>query len=219
MNDNELHLLRMYQVYSKYSDYWKNEELIDWKLSLLPDSLEGKTVLDVGAFEGFFSLVCEQRGAKRIVAVDNDPHQYNFCYRKIIALIQSNVEPQWLNLLYLENLKCQFDVVLLFDVLSYQENPLTCLKVIRKSCQGELYFCDRVLTNKSLDPIMKLGNSISDDFVWIANEQCLQSMLDRADFSPIDVFQCDFNDRTAIKATVLNRPSNPHGIDYRILHG
>lgn len=219
MNDNELHLLRMYQVYSKYSEYWKNEELIEWKLSLLPESLEGKTVLDVGSFEGFFSLVCEQRGAKQVVAVDNDPNQNNFCYRKIIELIQSKAEPHWLNLLYLENLKCQFDIVLFLDVLSYQENPLTCLKVIRKSCQGELYFCDRVLTNQSLEPIMKLNDSISDTFVWTANEQCLQSMFNRAELFPVDVFQCKFDNRVAIKATVMNRPSNPHGIDYRILHG
>src|SRR3954447_6409755 len=35
----------------------------------LPD-LRGKTVLDVGAWDGFFSFEAERRGAARVVAVD-----------------------------------------------------------------------------------------------------------------------------------------------------
>ena len=37
----------------------------------LPRSLKGKTVLDVGAYDGFFSFHCEARGAKHVVASDN----------------------------------------------------------------------------------------------------------------------------------------------------
>src|SRR5688572_5507601 len=36
----------------------------------LPASLKGKTVLDVGAFDGFFSFECERRGAARVLASD-----------------------------------------------------------------------------------------------------------------------------------------------------
>jgi tRNA (mo5U34)-methyltransferase len=36
----------------------------------LPASLSGKTVLDVGAWDGFFSFESERRGASRVVAVD-----------------------------------------------------------------------------------------------------------------------------------------------------
>jgi tRNA (mo5U34)-methyltransferase len=36
----------------------------------LPDDLSGRTVLDVGAWDGFFSFECERRGAARVVAVD-----------------------------------------------------------------------------------------------------------------------------------------------------
>ena len=35
-----------------------------------PDDLRGKTVLDVGASDGFFSFEAERRGARRVVAVD-----------------------------------------------------------------------------------------------------------------------------------------------------
>ena len=37
----------------------------------MPDSLEGRTVLDVGAWDGFFSFAAERRGAARVLAVDS----------------------------------------------------------------------------------------------------------------------------------------------------
>jgi tRNA (mo5U34)-methyltransferase len=36
----------------------------------LPDSLEGKTVLDVGTCDGFWAFEMERRGAERVVAID-----------------------------------------------------------------------------------------------------------------------------------------------------
>ena len=37
----------------------------------LPDDLSGKTVLDIGAWDGAFSFECERRGAARVVALDH----------------------------------------------------------------------------------------------------------------------------------------------------
>jgi tRNA (mo5U34)-methyltransferase len=37
----------------------------------LPDDLSGLTVLDVGAWDGYFSFEAERRGAKRVVALDH----------------------------------------------------------------------------------------------------------------------------------------------------
>src|SRR5690606_26765214 len=36
----------------------------------LPEDLTGKSVLDVGAWDGFFSFEAERRGASRVVALD-----------------------------------------------------------------------------------------------------------------------------------------------------
>src|SRR5687767_7041136 len=35
-----------------------------------PESFKGKTVLDIGAFDGFFSFEAERRGAERVLATD-----------------------------------------------------------------------------------------------------------------------------------------------------
>jgi tRNA (mo5U34)-methyltransferase len=37
----------------------------------LPENLAGTSVLDIGAFDGFFSFEAERRGASRVVAADN----------------------------------------------------------------------------------------------------------------------------------------------------
>lgn len=37
----------------------------------LPDDLSGKSVLDIGAWDGGFSFACERRGADRLVALDH----------------------------------------------------------------------------------------------------------------------------------------------------
>jgi tRNA (mo5U34)-methyltransferase len=36
------------------------------------DGFAGRSVLDVGAFDGFYSFLAERRGARRVVAVDNE---------------------------------------------------------------------------------------------------------------------------------------------------
>ena len=37
----------------------------------LPKDLSGKTVLDIGAWDGFFSFQAEKAGAKRVLATDH----------------------------------------------------------------------------------------------------------------------------------------------------
>ncbi len=43
------------------------QELASWRLM----DLHGKTVLDVGAWDGYYAFEAERRGAKRVVAVDH----------------------------------------------------------------------------------------------------------------------------------------------------
>src|SRR5207247_8245520 len=43
-----------------------------YRLASIPDSFDGLSVLDVGAFDGFYGFLAEARGAARVLAVDND---------------------------------------------------------------------------------------------------------------------------------------------------
>jgi FkbM family methyltransferase len=70
LRDNTQDILTFCQV------YWDNEYG-------LPDSLAGKTVIDVGANVGAFALLCLQRQAKQVWCFEPDPENF--------ALLQENV--------------------------------------------------------------------------------------------------------------------------------
>jgi tRNA (mo5U34)-methyltransferase len=102
----------------------------------MPDSLEGKRVLDVGAWDGFFSFEAERRGAASVLATDS------FCWsgkgwgtkdgfnlaREVLASDVKDMEIE------VEELSPgtvgMFDVVLFLGVLYHLENPLSALERI-----------------------------------------------------------------------------------------
>jgi tRNA (mo5U34)-methyltransferase len=100
----------------------------------LPDDLSGKTVLDVGAWDGFFSFEAERRGSARVLATDS------YCWsgegwgskagfdlaRRALG---SNVEDKEIDVLNLTPEKVGvFDVVLFLGVLYHMKHPLLALE-------------------------------------------------------------------------------------------
>jgi len=53
-----------------------------WISQIIPTDLSGKKVLDIGANDGFYSFLCESRGAERILAVDNNQRELSDVYLK-----------------------------------------------------------------------------------------------------------------------------------------
>lgn len=106
-----------------------------WRLSLfgLPEDLRGKRVLDIGAWDGWFSFECERRGAQ-VVAVD--------CvalttFLEAKELLQSQVEYLTLDVSELSAAKLgTFDVVLFFGVLYHLRHPLLGLEKVVELCTG-----------------------------------------------------------------------------------
>lgn len=101
----------------------------------LPESFEGKTVLDVGAFDGFFSFEAEKRGAKRVLATDSfawseSNHwvsKQSFDLAK--ATLNSKVEEMTIDVLELCPERVgMFDVVLFLGVLYHMKYPLLALE-------------------------------------------------------------------------------------------
>jgi tRNA (mo5U34)-methyltransferase len=98
-------------------------EHLKWRLSLfnLPEDLRGKRVLDVGAWDGWFSFECERRGAE-VVAVDCIPLD---TFLEAKELIGSKVEYLTLDVNELSaKLLGRFDIVLFFGVLYHLRHPL-----------------------------------------------------------------------------------------------
>jgi tRNA (mo5U34)-methyltransferase len=120
----------------------------------IPENLNGKRVLDIGAYDGFFSFECERRGAK-VTAVDltqsaGFPVAHELLSSKVNFLQSSiyDLDPERFG---------QFDLILCLGVLYHLRHPLLGLDKIRAVCRGELILesqiCDRYFINNAGVPI------------------------------------------------------------------
>jgi tRNA (mo5U34)-methyltransferase len=107
----------------------QSTEHLRWRLGLfgLPEDLHGKRVLDIGAWDGWFSFECERRGAE-VVAVDCVALNTLLEAR---ALLNSRVEYLTLDVSELSVAKLgRFDIVLFFGVLYHLRHPLLGLEKV-----------------------------------------------------------------------------------------
>jgi tRNA (mo5U34)-methyltransferase len=113
----------------------------------VPDDLSGKTVLDVGAWDGFFSFEAERRGASRVLATDY------FCwhgpgwgskagFNLARTVLGSKVEDKDIDVLDLSpEAVGVFDVVFFMGVLYHMRHPLLALERVA-SVTRELLILD-----------------------------------------------------------------------------
>lgn len=98
-------------------------------------NLEGKTVLDVGAWDGFFSFTAERMGASRVVAVDTyawrkPGGKEGFEYaRRALGSSVEDVEVEVLDISP-ETVGGKFDVVFFLGVLYHMRHPLLSLECV-----------------------------------------------------------------------------------------
>src|SRR5438445_6124878 len=114
-----------------------------YRLGMLgADRLAGRSVLDVGAFDGFYSFLAEARGARRVVAIDNEQYvdwvrarfgvtlQGGVGFRAIAELVGSQVEYRRMDALDVHKLGERFDVALCFGILHRVTNPVALLRAL-----------------------------------------------------------------------------------------
>lgn len=99
----------------------------------IPDDLRGKSVLDVGAWDGFFSFEAERRGAARVVAADSFAwNGGNWSSKEGFELARrtlgSSVEDWDVDVLDLSAERGMFDLVLFLGVLYHMRHPLLALE-------------------------------------------------------------------------------------------
>jgi tRNA (mo5U34)-methyltransferase len=103
----------------------------------LPASLQGKTVLDVGAFDGFFSFECERRGAARVLSSDHFVWHggHNQASKRGFELARrtlgSKVEDMDIDALDLSPERVgTFDLVLFLGVLYHMRHPFLSIEKV-----------------------------------------------------------------------------------------
>ncbi len=114
-----------------------------YRIPALPEDFSGLSVLDVGAFDGFYAFVAEAWGAERVLAIDNEQYVHwvkarwdvslrgGEGFRSIAALVDSSVEYRRADAFELDDLDERFDLIFCFGILHRVCNPLGLLRRLR----------------------------------------------------------------------------------------
>jgi tRNA (mo5U34)-methyltransferase len=162
----------------------------------LPQNLAGKTVIDVGAYDGFFSFECERRGAAQVVACDhcvwNAPGsdaRRNIEYVK--RLLNSQIEILELPVEEISPTTAgMYDVVLFLGVLYHAPDPIGYLKNIH-SITKELLVLETLvdvlhLAQPAAAFYPKDSLNQDDSNHWGPNRFAVEAMLEKVGFSRVE---------------------------------
>lgn len=178
------------------------------KLQLLgiPENLINKTVLDIGAWDGFFSFTAEKRGAVKVVAVDIPIHAGLKVAKKIL---DSQIIPMEIDVMDIapEN-SGMFDVVLCLGVLYHLKHPLMALERIYSVTAGQLILetyvdmldCDRPAM--AFYPGTELNGDPSN---WCGpNPEMVLAMLKTVGFRKAEMYSNTFSGGYAANRAVFH---------------
>ena len=156
----------------------------------IPEDLRGKRVLDVGAWDGWFSFELERRGAE-VTAIDNWD---NPRFHQMHAMLGSKVDYRVMDVYDVSpETVGRFDIVLFMGVLYHLKHPMLALENIC-SVTTELAAIDSYVLPGDLDaqakPVLEFYES--DEFEgnvdnWAApNLACLMAMCRTAGFARVE---------------------------------
>jgi len=177
----------------------------------LPNSLKGKSVLDIGAWDGFFSFEAEKRGASKVLAIDNFyrdklGHTSNQGFEVAKEILKSNVEFKKASVYDLSPEKFgMFNIVFFFGVFYHLKHPLLALEKISSVAKEMLIMethYDPYHGNKNTPLAMfyEKDEIHNDQSTWWGfNEPCLLAALRTVGFQNIKVLY-RYSDRIIIKA-------------------
>jgi tRNA (mo5U34)-methyltransferase len=166
----------------------------------LPSDLSGRSVLDIGAWDGFFSFEAERRHAARVVATDHyawhgtgwGTGQGKAGFQFARTVLNSRVEDHDLDVLDLSPDRIgSFDVVLFLGVLYHLPNPLLALERVASVTRGLLILetvVDMVGVSRpaaAFYPDRELNNDPTN--WWGPNQAAVQGMLRSVGFDRVDV--------------------------------
>lgn len=170
----------------------------------MPEDLKGKSVLDIGAWDGYFSFTAEKRGAY-VVAVDTTSWQNKdfgswrdgtmkegFNYAR--KLLNSKVEDKEIEIMDLSDTNVgKFDLVLCLGIMYHMEEPWTLIKVLKHLVNqgGELILETWTDGNYLGIPAMifypKKEINNDDSTFWGPNIYCIESMLVKEGFEVTNI--------------------------------
>jgi tRNA (mo5U34)-methyltransferase len=161
----------------------QQEELIRWQF---PTDLTGKTMIDIGCADGFYSIVGRQRGAARVLSIDD---QQTIGLRFLLDNTVYPIEYRKLDLMSPEFLDLEpFDFVHFAGVFYHLQNPLEALKRVRRITRQVALIEGHI--NETFGrglpyAVYYEGAELNSDVTnwWGPNLPCLEAMIRTAGFS------------------------------------
>jgi len=166
----------------------------------IPGSLRGKSVLDAGCWDGFFSFWCE-RGGAAVTPIDDFQHR-DFVrskygaelkggegFRVAARLLGSRLK---LKRCDFASLQGPFDIVLFFGVLYHERHPLLALEHLARLTR-ECAVVETHYVKSSRQPFLRFypGSSLNDDPTnfWGPTLSCVELMLRDVGFRRVSLVQ------------------------------
>jgi len=172
----------------------------------------GKSVLDIGASDGGFSVEAARRGASRVVALDQYDSQLEYwrgretidlvCRATGIAIeaVAIDLDTPRLSLAHLG----QFDIVLFLGVFYHLIDPIAALREIAPLAREVLVLETHVEETGDPRPLMIFypGSELGGDATnwWGPNTACVRELLQIAGFNRIDISPGSAPDRQLFHA-------------------
>jgi tRNA (mo5U34)-methyltransferase len=181
----------------------------------LPADLTGKSVLDIGAWDGFFSFESERRGASRVVALDGGVWKVDsigkagFEYAR--RTLGSKVEDVEMDV---EDISAErlglFDLVLFLGVLYHVPNPVSVMKKVCSVAAHDIIIETHVDLLECSTPAMAFypyDECAKDPSNWFGpNKAAVEGMLKLFGFKTIKSFPA-----TPVAYSVVGRKQNQFG--------
>ncbi len=173
--------------------------------AVIPESLEGKTVLDIGCNAGFYAMEMKRRGAERVLGLDTD-EEYLAQARFAAEVSGLKIEFRKLSAYDVGALRERFDLVIFMGVLYHLRHPLLALDLIHEHVARDLLLFQSMLRGDSrVDAIENnydfwttaqfdspaypklhfIESKYADDPTnwWAPNRACVEAMLRSAGFA------------------------------------
>jgi tRNA (mo5U34)-methyltransferase len=155
----------------------------------IPQDLSGKRVLDIGAWDGWFSFEMEKRGAE-VVALDSAEHTRFLTARE---LLKSRVEYRIGDICRISPRELgRFDIVLFFGVLYHVKHPMLALETVCDLANSMAFVASFVTddgTDLAAPPVMEFYETMElrgqfDNWVG-PNSSCLLAFCRTAGFARV----------------------------------
>jgi tRNA (mo5U34)-methyltransferase len=200
------HNLDLHGVPTAPSHFLGDYPSVKWRhfAEVVPKSLKGKTVLDIGCNAGFYSMEMKRRGADRVLGLDSRD-EYLKQARFAADVNGLDVEFRNLSVYDVGKLGATFDLVIFMGVLYHLRHPLLALDLIYEHVAGDMLLFQSMQRGSDRAPEFERDYDFwiteqfaSDDYPkmhfvehryagdptnwWIPNRSCVEAMLRSSGF-------------------------------------